>query len=110
MRIEEGMRTPRTDYESAMRHARICRDRLDRTFAEIDFVLTLSAPGEAPRGLASTGSSLFNRIWTLLGVPCINVPYGTGPNGLPSGVQLIGAAGSDATILQWAHWAYSTLR
>ena len=109
-RIEQGMRTPRADYESAMRHARACRDRVDRTFAEIDFVLTLSAPGEAPRGLASTGSSLFNRTWTLLGVPCINVPYGTGPNGLPLGVQLIGAAGSDVTILRWAHWAYGTLR
>lgn len=109
-RIEEGMRTPRADYESAMRHARACRDHLDRTFAEIDFVLTLSAPGEAPRGLTSTGSSLFNRIWTLLGVPCLNVPYGTGPNGLPLGVQLIGAAGSDAAILRWAHWTCVVLR
>jgi Asp-tRNA(Asn)/Glu-tRNA(Gln) amidotransferase A subunit family amidase len=109
-RIEEGKRTSRADYESAMRHARACRDRVDRTFAEIDFALTLSAPGEAPRGLTSTGSSLFNRTWTLLGVPCINVPYGTGPNRLPLGVQLIGAAGSDATILRWAHWAYGALR
>jgi Asp-tRNA(Asn)/Glu-tRNA(Gln) amidotransferase A subunit family amidase len=109
-RIEEGMRTPRVEYESAMRHARACRDRLVRTFAGIDFVLTLSAPGEAPRGLTSTGSSLFNRTWTLLGVPCLNVPYGTGPNRLPLGVQVIGKAGSDAALLRWAHWACGVLR
>jgi Asp-tRNA(Asn)/Glu-tRNA(Gln) amidotransferase A subunit family amidase len=109
-RIEEGRRTPRAEYESAMRHARACRDRLAGAFADIDFVLTLSAPGEAPRGLASTGNSLFNRTWTLLRVPCVHVPHGAGPNGLPLGVQVVGAAASDASTLAWAHWVHGALR
>jgi hypothetical protein len=45
-----------------------------------------------------------NCTWTLLGVPCLNVRYGTGPNRLPSGVQLIDAARSGAAIPPRAHW------
>src|SRR3712207_7007727 len=36
-------------------------------FADIDVILTVSAPGEAPPTLASTGTSQFNRLWTLMG-------------------------------------------
>ena len=39
-----------------------------------------SAPGAAPHGLGSTGEPTFNRLWTLLGTPCVNA--GTvGPGG-----------------------------
>ncbi len=67
-----------------------------------DVLLTPSAPDEAPLGLLSTGASDFNRAWTLLGVPCVNVPGLLGSNGAPMGVQLIGAAGADALVLQAA--------
>jgi hypothetical protein len=62
---------------------------------EVDFLLTPSAPGEAPRSLESTGDPVFNRAWTLLGVPCVNVPYGKGAHGLPLGVQLVGPFDGD---------------
>jgi Asp-tRNA(Asn)/Glu-tRNA(Gln) amidotransferase A subunit family amidase len=64
-----------------------------------DVLLTPSAPDEAPVGLASTGPSTFNRLWTLLGVPCINVPGATGENGAPMGLQLIAPRGADARLL-----------
>ena len=42
--------------------------------ADIDVILSPSAPGAAPKGLGSTGISTFNRLWTLMGTPCVNVP------------------------------------
>jgi amidase len=70
-----------------------------------DFLLTPAAPGEAPAGNDTTGSSLFNRAWTALGVPCVTVPSGKGARGLPLGVQLVGQFDRDSELLSWAHWA-----
>lgn len=64
--------------------------RLADEFRALDVVLTPSAPGEAPAGLAATGDPLFNRIWTLLGNPCVHLPFAQGAAGLPVGVQAIG--------------------
>ncbi|AOB30861.1 hypothetical protein AKI39_09385 [Bordetella sp. H567] len=70
--------------------------------ADVDFIVAPSAPGEAPAGLASTGSSVFNRIWSLLGWPCLHLPTAAGELGLPVGVQWIGRPDTDAALLQWA--------
>ncbi|MBP0462947.1 amidase [Roseomonas sp. PWR1] len=77
--------------------------------AGFDAVLTPSAPGEAPEGLAWTGDPAFNTLWTLLHVPCATVPAGTGPRGLPLGVQVAGRIGEDAATLAWAGWVQSAL-
>jgi amidase len=65
-------------------------------------LLAPSAPGEAPAGLASTGDPIFSRMWTLLGNPCVNVPVGTGPAGLPIGVTVIGPRWHDEVALSAA--------
>ena len=72
--------------------------------APYDAILTPSAPGEAPEGLAWTGDPAFNSLWTLLHVPCVTVPVGAGPQGLPLGVQLVTGFGQDAAALAWAEW------
>ena len=64
-----------------------------------DVLLTAAAPGEAPAGLGSTGDAVFNRAWTMLHAPCVTVPTGPGPGGLPVGVQLVGRIGDDARTL-----------
>lgn len=77
-----------------------CRPVFDGMFGDsLDVVLTPSAPGEAPEGLHTTGDAIFNRIWTLLHVPCVNVPVCRGPNNLPVGVTLIGPRLTDARLL-----------
>ena len=68
------------------------------------------APGEAPKGLEWTGDPAFNFIWTSLGVPCVTVPAGTGPNGLPLGIQVVGRAGEDRAVLAWAQWVAAAIR
>ncbi|MPY94861.1 MAG: amidase, partial [Acidimicrobiia bacterium] len=75
----------------------------------LDALLTASAPGEAPEGLASTGDATFNRVWTLLGVPALNLPAGRGPAGLPVGVQLVGARWEDRALLAVGRFAQAAL-
>ena len=75
-----------------------------KTFAECDAIVTPSAPGEAPQGLASTGDFAFNKLWTALHTPCVTVPAGNGAKGLPLGIQIVSAPGSDRQVLACAEW------
>jgi len=99
----------RSAYDEAQAVAGRGRDAIADAFTRFDAVLTFSATGEAPRGLASTGSPVFNHLWTLLHLPCINVPGISGPSGLPIGVQLVGARGDDARLLAVAAWLQTQL-
>jgi amidase len=109
--VELHLDMPRSRYTEAVQHAAQCRLRFTDLLAQadIDVLLTPSAPDEAPKGLASTGDSLFNRNWTLLGAPCVTLPVGTGPSGLPIGVQLVGARDEDERVLLAAEWVRRAL-
>jgi len=98
------------EYTAAQEIADDCRHLLRDVFADYDALLVPSAPGEAPLGLDTTGEATFNRIWTLLHVPAITLPGATGPNGLPVGVQLVGAFGDDYRLLSIAEWASAALQ
>ena len=108
-RMDRGMAIPYGQYQAALAQAEACRERFAAETVGVDLLLTLSATGEAPAGQASTGDSLFNRVWTLLGVPCVHLPDGEGPQGLPLGVQVVGRRGSDVALLQGAHWIEAVL-
>ena len=62
---------------------------LSGVFSRADLVITPGAPGEAPAGLHNTGNPMFNRIWTFLQTPCMNLPLMRGRRGLPIGIQLV---------------------
>jgi Asp-tRNA(Asn)/Glu-tRNA(Gln) amidotransferase A subunit family amidase len=81
-----------------------CRTLFAAAIAPFDALLTASAPGEAPLGLDNTGEAMFNRLCSGLGVPCLNLPGFAGPNGLPVGIQVIGAIADDARLLRAAKW------
>lgn len=85
----------------ALDTAAACRKTFDGLFGErLDVVLTPSAVGEAPFGPSeTTGDAVMNAMWTLLHVPCVNIPGATGPNGLPVGVTLAGPRLGDARLL-----------
>jgi Asp-tRNA(Asn)/Glu-tRNA(Gln) amidotransferase A subunit family amidase len=99
----------RDEYDALRNHASRCRSALVDEMREVDFLLTPSARGEAPADLSTTGDAVFNRAWTLFGVPCVTIPFGRGPEGLPLGVQLVGAFDGDSVLLRWAHWAAARL-
>ena len=107
--IPEYAAMGREPYASAMRHVRECRTVFANVFSDVDVLLTPSAPGEAPEGIQETGSSVFNRNWTLLGVPCVTIPAGRGAKGLPLGVQFVGAYDDDERVLRCADWARAAL-
>jgi len=108
-RLDEGWKVSRADYDAMRESARLCRRALAESMREVDFLLTPGAPGEAPASLESTGDPVFNRAWTLLGVPCVGVPHGKGVRGLPLAVQLVGAFDADTALLRWAHWVQGQL-
>jgi Asp-tRNA(Asn)/Glu-tRNA(Gln) amidotransferase A subunit family amidase len=69
--------------------------------AGIDLWVCPSAPGPAPEGITSTGSPLMNLPWTHAGMPAISLPAGYATNGLPLGLQCVGAFMSDEYLLKW---------
>jgi Asp-tRNA(Asn)/Glu-tRNA(Gln) amidotransferase A subunit family amidase len=107
--LDAGAATPPEHYRAALRLAETGRRRAADMFREFDVLLTPSAPGEAPVGLDATGDPAFNRIPTLLGLPCLNVPGAVGSGGLPVGLQLVGRAGHDAALLDVASWVAARL-
>ena len=91
-------------YDQALRRAEQARAGLLELWQGCDVLLAPSALGEAPEGLGATGDPLMSRMWTLLGVPCVNLPAGLGGTGLPLGVQVIGPIRGDLNVLRAAHW------
>lgn len=108
--IERGLGISHTEYASLQRsRERLARDWRER-FGEIDFIVTPSAPSEAPADMHSTGSSLFNRVWSLLGWPALHLPTGQADNGLPVGVQWVARPDEDHALLGWAQRLHPLIR
>jgi Asp-tRNA(Asn)/Glu-tRNA(Gln) amidotransferase A subunit family amidase len=109
-RLDESRDITPAAYDAARAIAMQARAALAETFKEVDVLLTFSAPGAAPKGLASTGDPRFNRLWTLMGVPCVNIPATIAEGGLPVGVQVIAGYGDDAKALAAARFVEQALR
>jgi len=107
--LTPGRELPLDAYVEAIETAEAFSRHLDDIFAGIDVLLTPSAAGEAPEGLGSTGDPSFNSIWTLAWTPCVTLPAGTGPKGLPLGIQLIGPRFADEKLLDRAAWVEARL-
>jgi Asp-tRNA(Asn)/Glu-tRNA(Gln) amidotransferase A subunit family amidase len=76
-----------------------CALEIDRAFESFDVILTPAAPGEPDPG-NGLGNNEFNRIWTMLQVPCLTIPGFVGPNGMPVGIQLVARRGADRLLLE----------
>lgn len=96
-------------YDEARRTTRRARQAFAELMADTDVMLTPSAPGAAPHGLGSTGLPTFNRLWTLLGPPCVNVPGIVDNAGLPLGIQVVGRFARDQVALLAAAFLQAAL-
>lgn len=106
--LDEGMAISGAAQASHLARTADWRLRIDALFERHDVLLTPSATGEAPEGMA-TGDPLFCRSWSLLGLPSVHLPFTTGAKGLPIGLQLVGRHGEDHKLLAAAHWVHERL-
>ena len=79
------------------------------TIAVRTALITPAAPGIAPKGLESTGNPVFNSLWSLTGLPSLSLPL-LEYDGMPIGVQLVGAGNDDARLLRHAAWLVEAVR
>jgi len=108
-KLDETIGILPAEYDGAREAARRARGALAELFGDIDILLTFSAPGAAPKGLDWTGDPRFNRLWTLMGLPCVNIPAIIANDGLPVGVQVIARFGDDAGALAAARFVEEAL-
>ena len=97
-RVENRDGFTRADLKRAYDIAAQCRVAFDELASGFDAVLAPSARGEAPPG-REPGDPGLNQIWTLLHVPCVNVPGFKGALNLPVGVTLTGPRFTDRRLL-----------
>ena len=74
---------------------------LEQLLEGFDALVTLAAPGPAPKGLSSTGNPVFNSLATYAGLPAVSLPL-LEVSGLPLGLQLIARRREDARLLNTA--------
>ncbi len=101
--IAEGRKVTAVDYNTALEMRQVLNAGLDEVFERYDAILTPASAGPAPMGLESTGSPVFNALWTYCGVPCVSLPL-LDVDGLPLGVQLVGPQHDDGRLLRTANW------
>jgi len=102
--VAEGASVSAVTYLDALKLRLALQDELERFLARFDAIITPPATGEAPATLEQTGNPTFCSIWSLCGVPAVTIPVGSGPQGLPLGLQLVGRKGKDGELLSAARW------
>ena len=101
--IAEGRKVTASEYLAAVRDARHHAEGMMGIFEQFaDAIITLPARGVAPQGIGATGDPVFCTLWTLIGFPALNLPLLENAEGLPIGVQLVGAPGRDERLLRTA--------
>jgi Asp-tRNA(Asn)/Glu-tRNA(Gln) amidotransferase A subunit family amidase len=108
-RLEWGLAQPESALAGAYATFAATQHAFPNAMENLDVLVTPAAAGEAPKSLDWTGDPAFNSIWTSLHVPCVTVPAGTGPNGLPLGIQIVGRQGDDKAVLAWARWVEAAI-
>jgi Asp-tRNA(Asn)/Glu-tRNA(Gln) amidotransferase A subunit family amidase len=107
--LASGDAVTRAQLSNAKKRRDRAKKELAQVWDQFDILLAPSARGEAPAGLGYTGDPIFNRFWTLLGSPCITLPFNTGTFELPLAVQLIGPHKGDDQLVAWARWVEERL-
>lgn len=108
-RLQEAVAISGSDYALARRAQVEWQRRLERLFDEVDILATPTTPIPAPRiDQVEAVSASFNlarltRPLNLAGVPALSLPCGFTQSGLPIGLQLVGRAWSEATLLRAAY-------
>jgi Asp-tRNA(Asn)/Glu-tRNA(Gln) amidotransferase A subunit family amidase len=107
--LNAAKRVDQTQFDKAQWHVVQCQQAMAEVFKGCDAIITPSTSGEAIADVVSVSNSAFNRIWTLLHVPCVTIPAFEGPNGMPVGLQVVGPVGDDDRIIALSQGIADTL-
>jgi Asp-tRNA(Asn)/Glu-tRNA(Gln) amidotransferase A subunit family amidase len=102
--INSGLEVPVERHYANLQLAQSARGMVSNAFGAFEVLLAPSAIGEAPDTLSQTGDPVFSRVWTLLGLPCVHLPFFKGRTGMPVGLQVVGRHGEDKVVLRVAKW------
>ncbi len=108
-RLGSGAKILACDYINSLNARESIYAEIKKILKTHSALLTLSSPGPAPKGLTSTGSSVFNGMWTYLGVPCVSLPM-MQIGCMPCGVQLIGMRRNEGRLIATARWLEENVR
>lgn len=97
--VTRGLAIGAGEYHEMLGMQAALRQGWGALYGGADLVLTPSTPGPAPLGLEHTGDASYNKIWSVLGWPCLHLPTGFSRAGLPMGMQLVGDLGKDLALL-----------
>jgi Asp-tRNA(Asn)/Glu-tRNA(Gln) amidotransferase A subunit family amidase len=106
-RLEKAHELSAYDYLLAKSRIPHVSDAFAEFFEKYDAILCPSALGAAPKGLQSTGNPIMQTVWTFGGLPSINLPFLTTHDGMPLGVQAVGAFRQDGRLLRSLRWLVS---
>ena len=99
--LRRGKKISYSKYRDALSY----RNKIDRFFESLmmenDVIVFPSVTGLPPKLGAGTGSRDTQRLWTLLGMPALNLPVGI-EDGFPKNIQLISKKGQDGFLLDFA--------
>ena len=102
--VKEGRALSAVDLVAAWTRRDSLRSELIARMSEYDAVLTFASTGPAPLASEGTGDPIFATLWTLIGAPAYSLPLLLSVDGLPIGVQAVGAPGRDAELTSAAAW------
>ena len=102
--ISRGLKYSGKEYADAIDFMKQSYESYKEVFEDYHGIITPSSSGVADKGLKSTGSADFQKVWTYLGLPAISLPLLTGENDLPLGLQLVGDKLDDLRFLGTANW------
>jgi len=113
--LEQGLFIPATYYIQALRIRALIFPKIMNLFKRFDVIVTPSEPMVAPAvgqqtvkidGFEESVDSALVRYlapFNLTGLPALSVPCGFSSNGLPIGMQIIGKAYDESTVLRIAY-------
>jgi len=104
--LEQGAAVKGSDYAQARRQVDLLRRDIRKVFANVDLLVTPTmvtpAPPLAGGGNAGPGRNN-NAPFDVFGLPAISIPCGFTNDGLPIGLQLVGAPFAESTVLALAY-------
>jgi Asp-tRNA(Asn)/Glu-tRNA(Gln) amidotransferase A subunit family amidase len=107
-RLAFGALLRAADLVQAIRRRRVLCEEMRDAMADLDILITASAPAEAPKITEVPKWGMFEKPnftmpFNLTGLPALSVCSGYGAGGLPVSIQIIGKPFAEATVFRAGH-------